>query len=552
MKINYQKIILMIFIIFLIVAGVIWFFVFLNQEETVDDPQRDENLFPFGEILPGSGFGSGVNQGTTGDGTLTEGGEIGGIVEPVIDDTPQLQLIFNEPTGGFTPINRIEEEEVVTDQISQEGVVSQLVETIEVENHFVRYSAIEDGSVFETRLTGPGAFFQELIVDNFIPNAEHSIFSPDGEHVAFQYWDNDNRNIETYLGDIDLLSLDVEPCPYDFNGSIELEQESDTVLAVHQFLNRDSRTIVSQAGINSPGNESNFASEATFAAITRFQELNGLEADGKIGPQTRGEMIRVCNEQQEELAQEKLEELDTKYEISGFFLPQNIISVSMDPQSQEVFYLEEDVSGIVGTLRNLEEQTRRTIFTSPHRGWTSSWGSDDSIEITTKPSFASLGYSYNLQKEDGDYNKSFKERNGLTVLPSNDGEKILVHDIRDNRPALSIYERSSNRFLPLSIESFTDKCVWSSTDSFIYCAVPDALAYGNQYPDTWYQGKESYRDSLWRINTETLQEELLSNISVDFGEDIDVEKIDVDDSDQYLYFIDKNSEFLWSYRIEAI
>lgn len=549
MKINTQKIITTIIVLLVIIAGVMWFFVLRDSSTTEDPGDTGRNLFPFGEILSGIGLGNPGRQGTTDE---NEPGEQQTESQEEPTNIPQLKQISDEPTGGMIPLVRVQEEEIQTQTINEEGEIEQITETIQIENHFVRYGLIEDGSIYETRLTGDIPFTEELIVENFIPNAEQISFSKSGNHVGFQYWDNNERTIETYLGRIEPIIILPEPCPFDLSTSIGVNEDSDRVYGLHSFLNRDTRTYVATSGVNSPGNESTLASEATVEAIKKFQTLYELEVDGALGPATRTEMQRVCAEQQERLAERAYEDLETKYEISGYFLPQNIMSINIDPEEDFVFFLQKISGATRGILRSLSTQSNETIFQSPFTQWTSIWNSNDSIELSTKPSYASAGYSYELTVPGGDFHKSFRERDGLTVLPDHTGERVLIHHVDNERPNIAIYERSTNQFLPLNLETFTDKCVWSNDDTFVYCAVPDALAYGNEYPDIWYQGLETYSDSLWRINTSTLQEELLSNIEVEFDEEIDVSKITVDPTNQYLYFIDKNTEFLWSYRIDEV
>ena len=549
MKINTKKIIVFVVVLLTIAAGIMWFFV--GRDSTVDEEGNSQrNLFPFGEILQGTGFGGSSNQGTTDNGQ-----QEGQVTEQETDNqqtTPQLQRISDEPTGGMTSLVRIEETQVQSQVVTQDDTVEQVTETIEVENQFVRYGLIEDGSIYETILTGDRPLTEELIVENFIPNAERISFSKSGTTVSFQYWNNEDMAIETYLGLIEPIVILPEVCPFIFNVDVTAGNESEEVYDLHRFLNRDQRTYVAQSGINSPGNESTMVSELTIAAVEKFQTLYELTPDGELGASTQGEMQRVCNEQQQERADQEYEDLDTKFEISGFFLPQDIVSINMDPQEQVIFYLQEVSGAIRGTLQSLSDQTLTTIFSSPFTQWTSMWNNDGRIEITTKPSYASEGFSYDLEVENGNFHKSFKQRKGLTVIPDHSGERLLVHHVDIGRPKLSIYERSTNRFLPLNIETFTDKCVWTDDDEFIYCGVPDALAYGDEYPDVWYQGLETYNDSIWRVNTLTLQEELLSDLSTEYDESIDIKEIMIDPTNQYLYMIDKNTEFLWSYRINEV
>lgn len=532
----------------LIVGGVV-VYQYLNQPQGEEVEDGDSNLFPFGEILPGVGRGDSTDNQTTED---EEGGEQVTEEEVGDDAGPQLRLINDQPTGGMIPLITTEEREIIVEVENEDGTIQEQQQTITVEEERVWYSNIEDGSVYETVIVGEAPYTENLVVENFIPNAEYSKFSPNGNHVSFQYWDKDSETIETYLGLIELIELDPEPCPYQFETSINVGDEGEAVLMVHQFLNLDPRTQLAESGINSPGNESLLATEATIGAITIFQTLYNLEADGALGPQTRAKMVEVCDQYQEEEAREERAQLESLYEISGFFLPQNIISVNMGPEGEKMFYLQEDPAGTVGTIRNLADNAKEVIFTSPYSEWTSSWKTPDEIQLTTKPSYKSQGYTYELSILNGDFHKSFKERMSLQALPSHDGTKILVYDTAEGSGELSIYNTVEHRFTPLSIETFVDKCVWSQTDDYLYCAVPDSLSYGGAYPDTWYQGLETYRDSLWRINTQTFQEEVLSDMYIEYGEGIDVERIMVDNKDQYLFFIDKNTEYLWSYRIAEV
>lgn len=552
MKINIKKVILFIVIsITLIFAGV-WLFGYLqNTSQSEDSPNGTRNLFPFGEIFSGS-----RNEENTENIILDENGnpiqEVDGEESVTEGNRPQLQLITNKPTGGFVPLTRIIQEEIITESTLPNGEVTQQASIIDIEESLVRYSDIASGTIYETALDGDNAFREVKVVDNVIPNAEHAYFSANGNHVAFQYWDETDRKAETYVATLSRLSYEAEPCGYSFEGSIVLGEESEFVFNLHRFLNTIPETQLARSGINSPGNESPLATQVTLDAISRFQTLHKLSVDGSLGPQTRAKMIEVCNIQEEQKAKERFEKLDTQYEIFGTFLPEGIISLNMHPIENKLFFLERTLLGVTGTIQDLMSQERSTIFTSPFSEWLSYWNTDRNITLATKPSFNIPGYSYDLNTENGEYRKSLKERNGLMVLPSPDNTKLLVFDTQQDRPSMALYDRELNRLLPLSIQTFIDKCVWSTTSDYLFCGVPDSFGYGEEYPDTWYQGLETYSDSLWRINAVTLEEEMLSDIVSDYSLSIDIEKISIDRRNTFLFFIDKNSEFLWSYRIDTL
>jgi hypothetical protein len=548
MKTDKKKIILFILFAIVILALAIWLLVNINKKPGESTQSSLENLFPFGEILSGIGLGDSDNQNSEGENEQEQesqeetGNEVG----------PQLRLINPEPTGGMVPLTRIEEFETSKVTTDEEGNEQVTTETIEVKNSFIRFSEISNGSVYETRMTGEPLYSEELIVENFLPNAEYSYFSPDGNHVAYQYWSKDTSTIETYLGTIQTPQAAVGVCPFDISGTVVYGQESNTTYQVHQLLNLKQETQVANIGVNSPGNESALASDLTKQAIIKFQTLQGLTGDGAFGSKTRAKMITYCEGIQKEKAESELANTtSSRYQMIGQFLPQNIISINMDPQGSGMFYITKSALGVVGNIKKWLETNTQVIFSSPFSEWTSIWNNKDAIELYTKPSHVAFGFSYDLKTSNGDYHKSFHQRYGLTTLPSPDNTKVLVYDVETGSVQLSIFDRATNKFSPLIIQSFTDKCTWSSDSLFIYCAVPDSLAYGAEYPDTWYQGIETYQDSLYRINVATLEEELLSNISVDYGASIDVERISVDEQDLYLYFINKKDESLWSYRLAA-
>lgn len=545
MKLNRKKIIFGIFIGFLLflIAG---FFFILNNQEQNDVIDSTTNLFPFGEITPGDGRPDSDNQGTVG--TDNQNQEVV-TIDPnaTLPEAPRLRKISDFPTGGFTPIIRTTEEQVADIEIDAEGNSVQTTRTIENTNQFVRYSAIEDASVYETKVEA-NFLEQEIIVDNFIPNAERAYFNNDGNTVLFQYWNTTERIPESYLASISPIELEIPTCPIDFS-PIEIDLDEPRIIDIHVFLNQNPQTRIARTGLNSPGNESSLVTESTITAVKNFQSLYQLDIDGELGPATREKMLELCNESTEATAIAEYEELERKFTVSGQFLSQGITEATMSPVTNELFYIQEDNDGVAGIVRNLETNENKTVFESPFSEWLPFWNSEESIELSTKPSYLVDGFSYQLNPLNKRYFKSLPERAGLTTLASPNNRELLVMEIDEDTTRLSIHSRSSNRTRPLSIQTMVEKCVWTPDSLSIYCMVPNSMAYGNEYPDVWYQGIESYTDSLWKINARTFEEEIISDLLSEFDADLDIENIDIDQEQEYLYFIDKKTEELWSYRL---
>lgn len=541
-----RKILTVIILLILILSGV-WFFLLLNNEERVEVTETAQNLFPFGEITQNGQNQNGGNQGTIGgDDTGNNDQDTVEITEPEFEG-PRLRKVSDFPTGGFTAITRTEQEEVTDIEIDADGNTLQTVKTVDVENQYVRYSEIENANIYESEVN-PSEIISELLVENFIPNAERAYFNKDGSRALFQYWNKEERTPETYLAKVEKIKFTIDACPFEFVAT-DLGDDSVEILGLHQFLNRIPQTKIARSGINSPGNESSLATEATITGIKNFQSLYQIDIDGQIGPGTRAKMTEVCNVQQEKIARAEFEQLERKHKLSGFFLPQNITQITINPNGEEVFYIREDNVGVVGIVRNLIDETKETIFESPFTEWLSFWNNNDSIEITTKPSYAAEGFSYQLDPDTGRYFKSLPERKGLTTLASPDNKNVLIMESIDDTTRLSLHNRESNRARPLTIQTFVEKCTWSSDSNYLYCAAPNSLAYGEEYPDIWYQGIESYTDSLWKIDVTSSEETVLADINTDYDESLDVEIISIDTKNEYLYFIDKKTEHLWSYRL---
>lgn len=541
-----KRILRTIIIVFILglIALAIWFFVFLSKNQRDDLLNTERNLFPFGQIDSNEPV-------TTPD---TQDIEETVDIQDVFDNTTQrvpekkLRQISNFPTNNSVGFSRREQKIVTSSEIDLNGVLVEIDELIETEDQYVRYAAIENSSIYETKIS-PYSIESNELIENYIPNTEHAIFSDDGEYVLFQYWNENSRSAESYLGSIDKLDINTKTCPFALDKTIDLGDVGEHVTDIHKFLNRNARTTIALSGINSPGNEGNKATEATIIAIKNFQSLNELDIDGKTGPATRSLMKKICDEQEITIAEQEFQKLDTQYELGGSFIIGNITSASINPESTDIFYLQNSAEGTIGIKENLRTGQKTNIFNSPLRELYTQWESTDSIEITTKPSYQAPTYSYNMEAESGDFHKSLPEAEGMLVLPSPDNEKILISKTDSGGVKTYILNRETKVETSLSFQTFTDKCTWSKNNVDLYCAVPNSLRFGNKYPDSWYQGRELYNDNLYHINTETGQENLLSDLTYEYSQELDIHNINIDEKNEYLYFIDKGTEYLWSYRL---
>ncbi len=232
-------------------------------------------------------------------------------------------------------------------------------------------------------------------------------------------------------------------------------------------------------------------------------------------------------------------------EVKGSFLPENITSLSLSPNKQKLFYLFETGEArdtAVGTILNFIDGKKTQIFDSPFTEWLSVWPSDKLISLSTKPSGSILGYTYSLNTDTRSFTRTLGGINGLSTLTSPDGKSILYSD---STLALHIYNTSTRAETNLGIRTLPEKCTWNTKGLTIYCAVPQTVASG-EYPDSWYQGEASFEDQIWKVNAVTGEETLVADpSSILLGTIIDGTKLNLDDAENYLFFVNKTDSFLW-------
>ncbi len=229
-------------------------------------------------------------------------------------------------------------------------------------------------------------------------------------------------------------------------------------------------------------------------------------------------------------------------EIKGSFLPENITDMSVSPDVTKIFYLMNVGDNAIGTILNLLDNKKVQIFESAFTEWLTSWPRIGVVTLTTKPSWNTKGYMYEVNTGTKSFTKVLGGINGLTTLASPDG-KLVLHS--NNNLSLSIYHTDTKTSTLLGIRTLSEKCVWGKLSDTIYCAVPE-LAGGIEYPDVWYQGEVSFSDQIWKIDIKTGNTTMISDPNtVVGGEAIDGMKLALDQNERYLFFVNKKDSFLW-------
>lgn len=95
-----------------------------------------------------------------------------------------------------------------------------------------------------------------------------------------------------------------------------------------------------------------------------------------------------------------------------------------------------------------------------------------------------------------------------------------------------------------------EKCVWNSSSTDIYCAVPKSTGSAT-YPDDWYKGEVSFSDQIWKIDPASgTGSMIIDPTTVSGGESIDGIKLALDAGEKYLFFVNKKDSYLWELSLQ--
>ncbi len=236
---------------------------------------------------------------------------------------------------------------------------------------------------------------------------------------------------------------------------------------------------------------------------------------------------------------------DASTELKGSFLSQNITDLSVSSDAKNLFYLFESGDGVTGINLSAGDENRTQIFQSAFSEWLTSWQNPRLITLNTKASARYNGFLYGLDPQTKSFSKILGGIPGLTTLMSPSG-KIVLYSGNDLR--LKIFDTAQKTSIDLGLQTLPEKCTWSLNSENIYCAVPQFIQTGD-YPDDWYQGVESFNDSLWRIDIKNNTSNLIADPSSLTGQNIDGIKMFLSPKEDYLFFTNKKDSTLWTIKL---
>ncbi|MEK7118497.1 MAG: hypothetical protein AAB869_02695 [Patescibacteria group bacterium] len=237
-------------------------------------------------------------------------------------------------------------------------------------------------------------------------------------------------------------------------------------------------------------------------------------------------------------------------------LPDNIIALSVAPDGKDLFYLIKNANGVSGSIINLETRATKAVFQNALSEWSPQMLSDGTIILTTKPSGEVAGYSYRYDPKTKALERLVREKNGLTTLGTGSGSRVLYGENIAKNSTLGVYSKSGfagdegTVFYEktVSLATLPEKCAWLSDGIRLLCGsfvnTPSGLI-----PDLWYQGRLSFSDTFWSLDTNTDEIAYLADPKTEAGQEFDVTNPIVSTNEEHFIFTNKKDGTLWSMRV---
>jgi len=215
--------------------------------------------------------------------------------------------------------------------------------------------------------------------------------------------------------------------------------------------------------------------------------------------------------------------------------------------STTIAYTERTAHGMRASSYSLVRGNTTTLFTIPFFEATIAWGNRPSAAhvVYPRPSHALGGYLYTFTN--GRMSRLPASGFGFTALNT---ENFIVYTETTNfKPKTYIYNKETRTRNEFPLVLLPEKCTPDLSDvNTIWCG-NEETTLPLEFPDLWYKGVLSFKDSLWQIDLASLSAFHIVDTLAESGREIDIVDIAAGASGTAIYFINKNDNTLWMYEI---
>jgi hypothetical protein len=241
---------------------------------------------------------------------------------------------------------------------------------------------------------------------------------------------------------------------------------------------------------------------------------------------------------------------ETIASLEGVFLPAGLSALVVSPATDRIFYLVPDTTSTTGFIAAPNGSGVKEILSTAARSWLLDWPSASSILMTTAPSYSARGFTFTVSPTSGSFRRILGGSRGLTTLIDSSLQTAVMSGSVQNGLSFSVQalgQKPAPR--PLPAATLPEKCVWKQQSTKIYCAIPKTVPVGD-YPDAWYQGRVSFSDTIWLLDTDSSgAHAFLVDLEEAAGGPVDATHLMLDPEERYLYLINKTDGALIAVRI---
>ncbi|MBY0328499.1 hypothetical protein K2Q02_00155 [Patescibacteria group bacterium] len=232
----------------------------------------------------------------------------------------------------------------------------------------------------------------------------------------------------------------------------------------------------------------------------------------------------------------------TRTQKAGVYLPDNIDSLVVSPDSTVIARLTTEAAGGVISTSTASNTIKKDLIRTPFKEWLLQWPTQNTVYVQSKASSTVNGFLYKIDSAAGRLRRVLGDIPGLTTSISPTGAYVLYSQSNGTGFSTKLFNTTTGTVTTISLSILPEKCVWYS-NSDILCAGNNSVTQAI-YPDSWYAGLSHFQDQLYRINTSTNTYSVLFDGS---QQSFDMTNLSLDEGQNLLYFIDKSSGLLWKF-----
>ncbi len=239
---------------------------------------------------------------------------------------------------------------------------------------------------------------------------------------------------------------------------------------------------------------------------------------------------------------------DTPFVLSGVYLPQNITAIAARSAPDSlVFLLPDPAGGSTLIASDWRGGSQKKVISSSLAQWQIALLQDGTMYMSQKPSDDVETFAF--QVKNNALSQMLSELPGLLVLPRTNSTALLYSTSGNGTIALYARASAQAKEIRLPIRTLASKCVWAPGPQLIaYCAVPQTTP-GVSYEKLWFEGALHTADAWWKIDVAAGTAEQI--YQPDPSTVFDVENPRIDDSGEYIGFMNASDKSLWMFTIRS-